>query len=357
MPPEIVTTIDAVTPEWLTSVLADNGIDATVESVRADRIGTGQIGDSYRLSMGVRDHPAPREAAPRTLVVKLPAADETSRGAGVATGNYEKEAWFYEHLASTVAIRTPRCWFAAAVGGTADATLVLEDLAPAEQGDQIAGCSAAEAELALIELARLHGPRWDDPTLADVPWLGRRTPEAVDGVQMLYDLVLPGFLERYGPRIGQDAVAIVERLGASLTTWLMSYDGPLTLTHGDYRLDNLMFGTGTGPAVVDWGGIGHGSAANDLAYFLGAGLLPNDRRAAETELIDAYRTELARFGVDVTTGWLWNEYRRGTFAGLLVSVVASMIVRQEPRGDDMFVAMTTRHAEHAADLDAFGLLT
>jgi hypothetical protein len=361
VPPEIVTTIDAVTPAWLNQVLVERGRAPSVVAVESGRIGTGQIGDSYRLTL---DHDptalaSASASAPASLVVKLPAADETSRGAGVATGNYEKEAWFYAELAGTVAIRTPRCWFSAAVGGTAEAVVLLEDLAPAEQGDQIAGCTAEQATLAVTELARLHGPRWNDPSLDTVTWLGRRTDESVANVQMLYDLLLPGFVARYGDRIGPDAVATVERLGGVLTPWLAGYDGPLTLTHGDYRLDNLLFASPAGGApiaVVDWGGAGHGPGVADLAYFCGAGLLPAARREHEAALLERYRAELGSFGVDLGADWLWTEYRRGAFAGLLISVVASMIVRQDDRGDEMFVAMTTRHTEHVADMDAFALL-
>jgi hypothetical protein len=41
--------------------------------------------------------------------------------------------------------------------------LVLADMAPAVQGDQIAGCSAQEARLAVEALAGLHGASWCDP--------------------------------------------------------------------------------------------------------------------------------------------------------------------------------------------------
>ncbi len=40
-------------------------------------------------------------------------------------------------------------------------------MAPAVQGDQIAGCTPREARLAVEALAGLHGPSWCDPT-----WLG-----------------------------------------------------------------------------------------------------------------------------------------------------------------------------------------
>jgi hypothetical protein len=41
-----------------------------------------------------------------------------------------------------------------------------------------------------------------------------------------------------------------------------------------------------------------------------------------------------------------------TMAGLFMAVVASMIVQQTERGDDMFMVMANRHGRHALDLDA-----
>ena len=52
----------------------------------------------------------------------------------------------------------------------------------------------------------------------------------------------------------------------------------------------------------------------------------------------------------------WGAYRRGTFAGLVMAVAASMLVERTERGDDMFMAMAHRHARHALDLDAPGAL-
>ena len=52
----------------------------------------------------------------------------------------------------------------------------------------------------------------------------------------------------------------------------------------------------------------------------------------------------------------WTEYRRFTFSGIVTAVVASMIVKRTDRGDQMFCAMTDRHAAHALDLDSLSLL-
>ena len=95
--------------------------------------------------------------------------------------------------------------------GDGEWTLVLEDLAPAAQGDQLTGCSVAEASVAVRELARLHGPRWDDPTLHDVDWLGRRSNrEDSERLAQMYGLFVPGFLATYGDRLDDDQIGVVE---------------------------------------------------------------------------------------------------------------------------------------------------
>ena len=63
----------------------------------------------------------------------------------MAALTYETEVAFYRDLALTVDISRPRCHFAEVRSGTADVVLVMEDIAPAEQGDQIAGCTVRQA--------------------------------------------------------------------------------------------------------------------------------------------------------------------------------------------------------------------
>ena len=81
------------------------------------------------------------------MVCKFASADPDSAAAGVSTLTYETEVAFYRELAHTVDVSRPHCYFADLDHGTANVVIVLEDLAPAEQGDQIAGCTVEQAEL------------------------------------------------------------------------------------------------------------------------------------------------------------------------------------------------------------------
>ena len=98
-------------------------------------------------------------------------------------------------------------------------------------------------------------------------------------------------------------------------------------------------------------------AMSDVAYFIGAGLLPEERRVCEADLVRSYHRALVDAGVqDYPFERGWDDYRRGTWAGLIMAVGASMLVERTERGDEMFMAMAHRHARHALDLDAPALL-
>jgi hypothetical protein len=356
--PALVADPAAVTPSWLTEVLHHAGLarGQRVVTLDAARIGTGQVGENVRYRL-TYDTPGD---GPGSVVAKFAASDDLSRTTGVATRNYEREVWFYDQVQPTVGIRTPRYLFGAVVAGTAEMVVVLEDLAPAVQGDQLAGCSVEQARLAMSEAAALHGPRWGDPSLAVIEWLSRPDPETLKGRAELYRAVHPGFVARYRGRLDPDVIELSSFLGERLEAYSAGTGGPRTVTHGDFRLDNLLFGVDDHPypvATVDWGGLGHGEGLADVAYFLGAGLLPEVREAHEAELVIGYHAALVEHGVvGHSAEACWEAYRWYAFSGLLMAVVASQIVRQEERGDEMFCVMAERHARQALHLNSPALL-
>ncbi|MGH9232266.1 MAG: phosphotransferase [Acidimicrobiales bacterium] len=357
----IADTPEALTPEWLTDALTHAGMldGARITGAELRPLGTGQMCDSVRVAL-TYDRPVP-DAAPATLVAKLPAADATSRGTALSLRSYEKEVRFYQHLAPHLPIRTPAAYHADIDVTTAAFVLLLEDMAPAVQGDQLAGCTPDEAVVATRELVGLHAPRWGDPGLAGLDWLANDPEQARAMVAALLPALWDGFRERYAA----DIPPHVHQAGDVLFTHLEAYmetpdAGTRTIVHGDYRLDNLLFDAspgGTPLAVVDWQTCAAGTGAFDVAYFVGAGLDEHDRRAVEEDLVRGYHDGLVAAGVDYAWDRCWHDYRRGTWAGLLMAVGASMMVERTGRGDRMFLTMAARHARHALDLEAPDLLT
>ncbi|QYG91023.1 aminoglycoside phosphotransferase family protein [Iamia sp. SCSIO 61187] len=352
----IADTPDLLTAEWLTAALGPHLGGGRVTAAHASPVGTGQMCDSLRLALTYEGAPA---TAPASVVAKLPAADPTSRATALSLRSYEKEVRFYQQLAPDLPIRTPTVFHADIDPATASFVLLLEDMAPAQAGDQLAGCSPAVVASAIDELVHLHAPRWGDPTLAEMEWLHGDIEAGRAFLGMLLPNLWAGFKARYGDVLDPHVVPVGEDLFAHLGAYLTLTGSPLTITHGDYRLDNLLLDPDDGHVlgVVDWQTVAVGPALHDVAYVMGAGLLPEDRRPVEEELVRRYHDGLLAAGID-GFDWdtCWHEHRRGTFAGLVMAVAASMLVEQTERGDLMFLAMASRHAQHALDLDAVELL-
>lgn len=346
----------AVTGDWLSEVLVHAGVlaaDDRVVGVEREVIGTGQVGSNVRFRLRYARGDA--ATGPRSVVGKFAADDEVSRGAGVATRTYETEVAFYRDLAASVEISRPACYFAAIEPGTADVVLMLEDMDPAVPGDQIAGCSVAEAELVVDEAARLHGPRWGDPTLLDHAWLADGFDNR-GGVGELYAMTWDAFLDRYRATLDPAAVEVGTHLRAHVADWLQGAPAALTLTHGDFRLDNMLFRPGA-LTVVDWQTVRLGCGPADVAYFLGAGLDPDIRRRHERDLVARYYQALFAYDIgDYSFDACWDDYRRHSYGGYVMAVIASILVGRTERGDAMFMAMANRHAAQATDLAAADLL-
>jgi hypothetical protein len=341
-----------VTPEWLGAVLGEAGAlkpSAVVREVVRQSVGTGQMADTVRFSL-TYDEPG---AGPSSVVGKFASVDEQSRGTGLALRAYEIEVRFYQQVAPQIGARVPDLFYAEVEPETGWFTLLLEDIEGATQGDQIAGCSPEVAVAVLEEMAGLHAPCWESPRLADMEWLNRNTADSDLFLVAMVNSLLPGFLERYDGQLAPEHAALCQRFCAHLSDWTALRQGPRTANHGDFRLDNLLLAPGARPVVVDWQTVSWSPGAHDVAYFVGGCLTPEVRRAHEEELLSTYHDALCSRGV---TGYdleaLRADYRRDTFGGVLMAIVASMIVQRTERGDEMFLTSTTRHAQHALDLEA-----
>ncbi|WP_280503071.1 phosphotransferase [Nocardia farcinica] len=253
---DIALTAADLTPEFLTRALGRH-----VRATHTEPVGTGQIGAVHRIHLDGDD-------VPPTVLAKLPSADPAARA--MLAGAYRQEMLFYTRLAGTVAVRAPRCHYAAARADGAEFTLLLEDMAPARQGDQLAGCGLAEAVAAVRNLAALHAPRWCDPSLLAEDGLDLATTEEADMLGEYYGPAVDTFLDRLGDRI-DPADHITLRGCVEITpTWLLARPERYALVHGDYRLDNLLFDDllsatgdhragvrGSSPLSSTWNDAGH----------------------------------------------------------------------------------------------------
>jgi hypothetical protein len=328
---KIISERDELTAPWLGEVLSGR-----VDAVEVEPIGTGQIGSCFRVSLT-------GSGVPSRLVAKLPAADPAARA--LLGGVYRTEVLFYREIAGTVAIPTPHCHHAGIDADASAFVLLLEDLSPAAQGDQLAGCSIVQAEQCVLALAGLHGPRWCDATLLDIDGLHHNTAADAAGLSEVYGPAVETFIDRFPGRLGDEDRDTLRETVDVIGDWLIARSERFGLVHGDYRLDNLLFlADGTGAAVtVDWQTLSVGLPARDLSYFLATSLTVADRRAAERWLVGAYHEALVTHGIrDYPIDLCWDDYRFALLQGPLITVLGCAYGTPTERGDAMFLTMASR---------------
>jgi len=345
-----------IDPAWMTHALRAAGVlsQTRVTDIVRTPVGNGLVGDSFRFALSYdRDEPG----APTSVVGKFPAADPASRKSGSDHLLYLREVSFYRELASSVAIHTPRALVAEIDPANDDFTLIFEDLGPARQGDQLAGCSIDDARTAIIEAAALHAPRWGDPALLTLDWLAVKPAERQPQIMAALPFIIHMFKERYLDLLPSDHMALVEKLPATLAAMGERRDSPITVVHGDFRLDNILVVVQGGKrpmATLDWQTVTVGVGAADVAYFLSAGVDPETRRANEAELVGVYHDQLLRRGVvGYDRDACWRDYRRYTLSGILMGVFSALAVERTERGDALFLKMTSGACQQAQDHDSF----
>ena len=346
-----------LTADWLTDSLRTGGVitDARVESFESETLGDGAgfIGDLARVTL---TYDAQEGGVPRTLIAKFPTAVEENRASGELFGLYDREIRFYNELAQDVPLRKPVRYFSAMdreQTGTGVVKSVLrrlppnlvlkllprlskrakprryvvliEDMAPARVGDQVAGCSVEDATLALREVATLHARFWNDPRIADIEWIDPLNQD-VKLVQAMYAEALGPFRRQLGNQLPQRAHEISDWLldnGIELINRLSA--DPFTLIHGDFRPDNLFFGDGKTDypvAVIDWQSPTRGSPLYDVAYLISWGVNAEDHDAIPA-LLRGYHETLLEHGV---AGYSFEQCERDFVLARLMVVHRSVFL-------------------------------
>jgi Ecdysteroid kinase-like family len=350
--PGVVDAADQLTPAWFDAVLGTGGTRSAIRRVTTEPVGTGQMATTARVHLELGD------GTDRTVIAKYGRPDVAAQLARVA---YAKEVAFYGELSARLAVRTPDCLYAAIADGPAPRfVLVLEDLSDARQGDQIEGCTPEQAAAAVVNLAGLHGPTWCDADLAGAEWLSGGDDAAISELLAPFlAMAADVFTERFGADLDDVEQAVLADARELIVPWLTDRGERFAVTHGDYRLDNLLFPPDDPErvAAVDWQTTALGPPGRDLAYFLSTCLPVDDRRRHETDLVATYHRALGDHDV---TGYApedcWEDYRLGMFHAPFIILLSQVTVTSTPRGDAMFRAMWQRAAAAIADLDSTALV-
>ncbi len=310
----------SVTPAWLSEVMR-----AEVRECRLEQIGIG-VGLCGRL---YRAHLDGGPDAPRSVVVKLPLLHSEARTAVCEDLEfYLREVRFYQEIGQATPLPPARAHFAAFDEATHDFVLVLEDLGRLRVADQVAGCTAADAETVVAAIARHHAHWWESGRFAALPWLKTfATPPTPARMAGNFEAAWPRFLNGVGADLSPALRGFGERFPA-LVPWFLQEIArrPRTFLHGDLRLDQLFFAVEAGDPPVtalDWQITSKGRGAYDVAYFVSQSLATETRRSCETRLVERYAEALAEHGIEYPRDDLWRDYRLTTAWCFAYPVIAA----------------------------------
>jgi hypothetical protein len=309
-----------ITPEWLTAALAAREHPVVVRSVEVQRFaeGMGIVGDLYRLMLR---YDAGSHIGPKTLVAKIPSSIAPMRELARSYGLYRREVAFYREVAATVPLRTPRCFFAEYDPTTEQFAILMEDLAPAQPGDQFAGMALDEVRLAIESIAALHAQWWNRPELKAMEEMIQpidQPPYA--GIDARYQAAFPIVEVWLANRVSPATMRVAERLATRLDH-LARQSGapPRTICHGDFRAENLMFLREVDNLImwaVDWQIAMQARGTFEIGYLLGGHVTREFRREHERELLALYHHNLvdgdvSRYDFDEC----FEDYRRSILTG------------------------------------------
>src|SRR5258708_5959908 len=140
-------------------------------------------------------------------------------------------------------------------------------------------------------------------------WWDARYPEGVSAafvswwerVQEICEGLIPPTIKALGDRFTELIPTLMARLS----------EPPWTLSHGDYRLDNLFFSDDPARPLVaiDWQLHDRSRGPRDLSYLLSQSMEPDLRAGCERALVERYVSGLVADGV---TGYgveqAWHDY-------------------------------------------------
>ena len=329
----VPTATEEASAEFLTAALRSSGVievDSSVAEVEHDRIGEG-VGLMCELARLTLRYRGPARGAPSSVILKVPSNFPENRNVGNHFRLYEREGRFYEHVGRSIPVRTPNCLYNHIDVETGTFALVLEDFGSRTMVSQVVGLDGDRTAQAARAIARVHARFWASNALESLDWMPRAIDPEILGAGESYRQAWPLFRDRFGADLPDGAIELAELVGSTweATAHSMFTDTPLTVCHGDYRADNLMFDDGSTGAdhvgVLDWQIAYRGPGIGDISYLITQSMTADDRHRHDRDIVEQWYDELcSALGAEpegFTIGDAWDGYRRGTASMTALPVI------------------------------------
>ncbi len=307
-------TVDDIDTAVLSKIM---GTTVTSVSVLSSDAGT-----SWRARLALTG-----SGVPASVFVKIAAKMAATRLMGELGRLGNTEVRFYSQLAPELT-GVPKAYGAAFDAWTGRYLLVLEDLpASCEFPDTLHPLSTDQASLIVELLATVHATFWDRlprDRRGPLGWL--YTPSG-DVTSLLTGALMKSSMKRLAGRTTIRLDFPVNN-GRFIADNYRAVAGvidapPHTVMHGDAHPGNVYFRDGEA-GLLDWQAVRRGHPSRELAYTLITSLTPEDRRAAQRDLLDKYRQALAAAGgPDLDRDELWLRYRQGALYGYVAPLITA----------------------------------
>ena len=325
-----------------------------VTRVELQPVGAGNASDTRRVLIS---YDAEAIDAPESLICKFHPNTEAQRLGMAADGTFAREIGSYRAIGERNACQVPTPYLLGNDGGYFN--LVMEDLSRvAALGDQIAGCSVAEAEAVIVEMAKLHGAFADLGETHALDWLMRMPSMGdtfADGI--LAGAALAG--ERFGEQLTGQQYASIGQCAELASAWYHLPWSHLTLTHGDPRVDNVLFDKRcptVAAVIIDWQLTGLRNPMYDVAYFLSSSLSVADRRQHEKVLLARYLDTLGESMPDYREADAVADYRLSMIASLTLNILSTAVLPRTPSVDTLIQTLLVRSITATDDWDSLAAI-
>jgi hypothetical protein len=355
---------EAISPQWLTSVLCRNVDGARVVDVQV--IG-GDNGTSARRALAVHYNDAGVQAQLPSRLFSKSTATLGSRLLLGITGITEGESVFYTTARRDLKLRSPQAYYAGYDAKTHRSMVLLEDMTtrnwtfPDPMRNRV---TRQDADDMVAELAAYHSALWDSPRFRTdlqklrpaFAWqenLNRKVgfqKRTLTGLERAKDVV-PASLYDQRHRL----------YPAFMQSLTLHRSHPETLLHQDLHLGNWLRDDDGRMGLYNWQCVARGHWALDYSYALAGALDTDDRREWQVDLLNVYLERLRDNGVTTvpTFDEAWLAYRQQPLHGLAFGLFTLGGSRFEPelQPRDYTIAAIKRISLHVADLDSISAVS
>lgn len=320
--------IEDISLDWLNQAMFYSRPESVdrIRSFYIENVGV-DMGFVNQIARIVIEYESDIVEGPRSVIVKCPPLDEDLRSVSDRLNNVLREATVYKEFDVPYGITIPRLYYGSVDESSGNGVLVIEDIDYAVQGDSVLGCSYEDAVLAITEIAKFHAYYWISSNRENFIGIPAKGDEILE-YQELFQAAWRSLVRKAGTHMPPYLLSLGDKLERNICKVKSALSShPITLIHGDYRLDNCFFiydgGQPNALKVIDWEYCAKSRGTYDVAAFISEAFNRTDRRDIEWQLVELYYSTLKDNGViNYSLEECYKDYRISMLEILIFWVIS-----------------------------------